>query len=168
MLKLLEFFYRLFVYRSIILGSVTIGDNVWIRYSYIKGNITIGTGATIFRSSIVGNINLGSNCSITGPYTYLHSLAHSITVGDRSAIGPGTIATTVSHDRNAVHKTVRSGCILIEEDINLGTDVWLGAGTRLLAGAIINNNVTIGAGAVVLKGTYISDSMYAGVPAKLK
>ena len=168
MFNLFKFFFYLIKYRSIILGRVSLGHNVWIRYSYIRGNVKLGDFSSVFRSNIVGNISIGSYSSITGPFTYLQSNQSTISIGDRSAIGPGTLAITVSHDRSIVQKSVSSGGRLTEEDIILGNDVWLGAGTRLLSGSIINDNVTIGAGAVVLKGVYSSDSLYVGVPAKLK
>ena len=168
MFNLFKTLFYIFRYRSLIIGNVSIGRKVWIRYSFIKGNITIGNGSTIYRSNLEGNIIICENCSITGPFTFFHSKKNSIFVGDGSAIAPGTLAITIGHDRSIQQKSVRSGGLLVEDDILIGSNVWIGAGSRLLGGSSIQNNVTAAAGAVLIKGTYLSDSLYAGVPAKQK
>ena len=53
-----------------------------------------------------------------------------------------------------------------EADIVIGDDVWIGAGSIILAGTEIENGVVIAAGSVV-KGKLSSNSVYAGVPVKL-
>ena len=86
MLKIFYFLYRLIIYRSIIVGNVTISSNVFIRYSLIKGEVSIASGASIFRSNLVGNIKIGTQSSVTGPFTYIHTIDKSVVIGDRCAI----------------------------------------------------------------------------------
>ena len=83
-----KFIRNLLKYRSVILGDVRIEPNVSIRYSIIKGNINIKSGSTIYRVNLFGKIRVGKNTSITGPFTYVHSVTEEILIGDRCAIAP--------------------------------------------------------------------------------
>lgn len=51
------------------------------------------------------------------------------------------------------------------EPIQIGDDVWVGAGATILKGARIGSGSIVATGAVVLKGTYPANSLIAGNPA---
>jgi acetyltransferase-like isoleucine patch superfamily enzyme len=50
-------------------------------------------------------------------------------------------------------------------EINLGNNVWLGAGCIILPGTVIDDNTIIGAGAVV-KGQISGGGLWIGIPAR--
>lgn len=51
--------------------------------------------------------------------------------------------------------------------IHIGSNVWIGANSIVLAGSNIGDNVVVAAGSVV-RGNLVSNSLYAGNPAVLK
>lgn len=53
----------------------------------------------------------------------------------------------------------------IFKKINIGNNVFIGRGARIMPGAKIENNIIIGAGSIVV-GNLRSNAVYAGVPAK--
>lgn len=50
--------------------------------------------------------------------------------------------------------------------VSIGPDVWIGAGVRILAGAVIGGRTVVAAGAVVTRGASAA-GVYGGVPARL-
>ena len=54
---------------------------------------------------------------------------------------------------------------LVAAPIEIGSDVWLGCGVRVLSGVSIGRRSIIAAGAVVTKGLYEA-GIFGGVPAK--
>lgn len=85
-----------------------------------------------------------------------------VTIGDDCLIGPNVQFLTVGHDTNPALRLVKHN---YADDITLGKNVWLGAGTIVLAGVSIGDNSVVGAGSVVCKNVD-SNSVYAGNPAK--
>ena len=49
--------------------------------------------------------------------------------------------------------------------VEIGQDVWLGCGAKVLSGAIIGSRVVVAAGSVV-KGKCSNFTLYAGAPAR--
>lgn len=95
-------------------------------------------------------INAGS--SIDPPFPWL------VTIGDNVTLGPNV--TILSHDASSqVHLGyTRLGLV------NIGNNVFIGAGSIVLPGVTIGSNVVIGAGSVVTKD--IPDNVVvAGAPA---
>lgn len=127
-----------------ILGSM--GKNVivtapfWCDYGY---NITVGD---CFYSNHNLIINDGGG----------------VTFGDHVFIAPNCCFTTAEH---AIDPEMRKAGIEIAKPIRIGNNVWIGAGTTVLAGVTIGDNSVIGAGSVVKKD--IPDSVVAvGVPCR--
>lgn len=54
---------------------------------------------------------------------------------------------------------------LVDLPIEIGPDVWIGCGVRVLGGASIGERSIVAAGAVVTKGQY-AGGIFAGVPAR--
>ncbi len=87
----------------------------------------------------------------------------TVTFGDHVFIGPNCCFTTAEH---AIDPEMRKAGIEIAKPITIGNNVWIGAGSTILAGVEIGDNTVIGAGSVVTKS--IPDNVVAvGVPCKV-
>lgn len=89
---------------------------------------------------------------------------HLLTIGDHvNLTGPITILT---HDYSWSVVKGKTGEILgNEKPVTIGNNVFVGWGTTILCGTIIEDNVIIGAHAVV-SGHVEHDSVWGGVPAR--
>jgi acetyltransferase-like isoleucine patch superfamily enzyme len=85
---------------------------------------------------------------------------NGIIIGDNLRMGPGVCLISANHDLADYDQWVES------EPIVIGSNVWLGAGVKIMPGVNIGNNVVIAANAVVTKNIP-DDSIAAGVPAKV-
>lgn len=105
----------------------------------------------------------------------LNSFFTNATIGHGAQIGPGFV---ILHSTGVViHKSVRAGRdLIIEHEVTLGcahrqapilgSNIYIGAGAKIIGGARVGNNVKIGANAVVVKD--IPDGATAvGVPARV-
>ncbi len=84
--------------------------------------------------------------------------------GDNVFIAPNCVFTTAEH---ALDAQMRKDGVEIAKPIVVGNNVWIGAGTIVLAGAEIGDNTVIGAGSVV-KGKIPANVVAVGVPCKVK
>lgn len=109
----------------------------------------------------------GYNISV-GDYFYSnHNLiitdGAKVTFGDNVFIAPNCCFTTAEH---ALDPEMRKTGIEIAKPITVGNNVWIGAGSTVLAGAVIGDNTVIGAGSVV-KGEIPANVIAVGVPCKV-
>jgi acetyltransferase-like isoleucine patch superfamily enzyme len=81
-----------------------------------------------------------------------------ISIGEGTMIGPHVIIATDNHD-------LQNKMILACKSVEIGNNVWIGAGARILPGVHIGDNAVVGAGAVVTKNVE-ANTVVAGVPAK--
>ena len=136
-----------------------------IRYTIFKvlckscgENVLIGPGVYFFK---LENLVVGDNVSF-------HPLCYIDATGGVEIQKDVLIAhncTIVSFEHDYTSGTIYRDNPVISNPISIGSNVWLGAGVRVLSGTIIENNVVIGAGSIV-KGKINKDSLYVGVPAK--
>lgn len=87
-----------------------------------------------------------------------------VNFGDNVFIGPNCCFTTAEH---AIDPEMRKQGIEIAKPISIGNNVWIGAGSTILAGVTIGDNTVIGAGSVVTKDIPPM-SVACGVPCKVK
>lgn len=87
-----------------------------------------------------------------------------VTFGDNVFIAPNCCFTTAEH---AIDPEMRKAGVEIAKPITVGNNVWIGAGSVILAGAEIGDNTVIGAGSVV-KGKIPANVIAVGVPCKVK
>jgi acetyltransferase-like isoleucine patch superfamily enzyme len=80
-----------------------------------------------------------------------------ITIGEGTMIGPHVIIATDNHD-------LQNKMILTCKSVEIGENVWIGAGAMILPGVRIGDNAVVGAGAVVTKDVKAS-TVVAGIPA---
>lgn len=86
-----------------------------------------------------------------------------VTFGNNVFVAPNCCFTTAEH---AIDPEMRKAGVEIAKPITIGDNVWIGAGSTILAGVEIGNNTVIGAGSVVTKS--IPDNVVAvGVPCKV-
>lgn len=88
----------------------------------------------------------------------------SVTFGDNVFIAPNCCFTTAEH---AIDPEQRKAGIEIAKPITIGNNVWIGAGSTILAGVTIGDNSIIGAGSVV-KQSIPANVIAVGVPCKVK
>lgn len=87
----------------------------------------------------------------------------NVTFGDNVFIAPNCCFTTAEH---AIDPEMRKSGIEIAKPITVGNNVWIGAGSTILAGVSIGDNSVIGAGSVVTKS--IPENVVAvGVPCRV-
>lgn len=127
-------------------------------FDYSGKNINVERGADfgLGKSISIGhNSGLGINCNVRGP----------LKIGCDVMMGPNVriITHTHNYDRTDIPMREQGGKV---QKVNIGNDVWIGAGVIILPGISIGNGAIIGAGAVVAKD--VPDfAIVGGVPAKI-
>ena len=109
----------------------------------------------------------GYNISV-GDYFYSnHNLIITdgarVTFGNHVFIAPNCCFTTAEHP---VDPEQRKAGLEIARPITIGSNVWIGAGTTVLAGVTIGDNSIIGAGSVVSK-SIPANVVAVGVPCRV-
>lgn len=126
----------------------------------VGSNVTFYPGIKI---SPGRNLELGDNVDLA--WGVLITTRGGVSIGDRSLIGYNTQIFSANHkvplDKGMIFYSGHDFA-----PVQIGTDVWIGAGCIILPG------VTIGEGAVVAAGSVVTKdvepySIVAGVPAKL-
>lgn len=107
-----------------------------------------------------GYISIGDNVSINA---FVHMWGHGgITIGNDCLIASHVSINSVTHDNSA---NLYRGTI-IEKEVVIGNNVWIGSHAVILPGIVIGENAIIAAGAVVTKNVEANTTV-AGVPAKI-
>lgn len=104
-------------------------------------------------------ISIGDRVYINAHCTVLDG--GNIAIGNDCMFGPNVQLLSVGHDIDPIKRLEKHSYI---DDINIGNNVWLGAGVIVLAGVTIGDNSVVGAGSVVSKNVD-SQSLYVGNPA---
>ncbi len=123
-------------------------------------NVNIGKNVTIknWKGLTLGNnISIHDNCYIDA--------AGEIIVGDNVSIAHNSILLSSTHTFNGKLTAIKYNPV-IKSSLNIGNDVWIGCGVRILYGIEIASRTIIAAGAVLNKSTEMN-SIYGGVPAKI-
>lgn len=100
------------------------------------------------------NVYVNYNCSFVDD--------GNISFGDYSMIGPNVTFATAAHP---ISPKLRQNQLQYNKSINIGKNVWIGAGAIILPGVTIGDNSIIGAGSIVNKDVQ-SNIIVAGNPAK--
>lgn len=112
--------------------------------TYDGGVIRIGRKAAVRKNAEIaatnGQIMIGNRCFINRNCMIV---AHEkIEIGDGTTIGPNVCIYDHDHDGEGGYATAT---------VQIGKNVWIGAGCVLLKGVMIGDNAVIGAGTVVTK-----------------
>jgi acetyltransferase-like isoleucine patch superfamily enzyme len=134
----------------------------------VGGKLQIGQNVRICRGAIIapygGSITLEDNVYV-GPYSVLYGHG-GLRIGRNSMIAAHTVVVATNHgfdDRDIPIAQQPAKSI----GIDIGADVWIGAGVKILDGVRIGDRCVVGAGAVVNKSIE-SDMIAVGVPAAVK
>lgn len=109
------------------------------------------------------NLRLGSNVSIH-PMCYIDSLG-GITIESNVSIAHATTILSTEHLYDNLELNIKDQGYKYDRTV-IESNVWIGAGVRILAGSKVSSGSIIAAGAVVKKTVPIN-SIYGGIPAKL-
>ncbi len=161
-LKILPDFFSKFLWAIFreIPGYLGIG----LRYIVLKRLCKeCGKNIAIFPSSyfkIGKNLKMGSHISIR-EHTYIDG--DNLEIGDNVMISHGSSVITGSHVYN---RKIPMRDTLEDRPVKIGSNVWIGAGARIIGETSIGNDVIIGANSVVTK-PIPSNVVAVGVPAKI-
>lgn len=86
-----------------------------------------------------------------------------IFVGDRCQFGPNVTICTAEHPLDAAQ---RAKGLQYNLPVHIGSDVWVGAGSIILAGVTIGDAAVVGAGSVVTHDVE-PHTLVVGVPARI-
>ena len=90
-----------------------------------------------------------------------------IRIGDKVHFGPYVTIFAYNHAiSDKFTPSIDQG--YVEKSVFIGDDVWIGAGTVILAGVNIPRGCVVGAGSVVTGDLQFEYGVYAGNPAKFK
>jgi maltose O-acetyltransferase len=109
----------------------------------------VGDGAVVrppFFCDYGFNIALGANVFLNFNCVILDVV--SVTIGDRTQIGPAVQIMAADHPRDAA---TRAAGLEFGRPIDIGCDVWIGAGAIILPGVRIGDGAVVGAGSVVTR-----------------
>jgi acetyltransferase-like isoleucine patch superfamily enzyme len=153
-----------FIYSYVRLMDGSIGEV--IRYLVVRnltakcgGVVKVGPGVTIKN---IDKLEIGERVNIH-ENTYIDAIG-GVSIGDDVSVAHGCSVLSFEHGWNQVDVPIKYN-ELVYKSVVISSDVWIGCGVRVLAGAKISSRSVIAAGSVVTSGTY-SSGIYGGVPAK--
>lgn len=131
-----------------------------------RKNFNAAAGSALYFGTHVlnhqGKFNLGVDSHL-GAYCHVNVCHGNISIGEHVAIGPHCNLIAYSNDYEAAKLVTE---VRRQEDIQIGSNVFIGANCVLLPGTIIEDNVVVGANSLV-KGTLVANSIYVGSPCRL-
>lgn len=126
---------------------------------------SIGSEVKIFRRPVVyhaDKLRLGAGVSINDGFWC--NARGGVSIGDNTIIGPNVVVHSANHRYLDSNKLIREQGHDLKK-VEIGCNVWIGAGVIVLPGVFITDRVVVAAGAVVNKRIG-EPGIYAGVPAK--
>lgn len=131
-------------------GRIAIGDQAWIEH-----------GAAL--CAFGGSINIARRVFL-GPHVVVYGHG-GVTIGEETLIAMHCCILSSEHAIPTRAEAIRHHADTLLPT-NIGRDVWLGAGVKVLGGVNIGDGCVVGAGAVVTKSLQ-PYSIAVGVPARV-
>lgn len=130
---------------------IQIGDNTFID-SFVRIRPVGG----------IGNIIIGPNCFINSGCVLFSG--NGISFGEYVLVGPNCTFAPTNHEYTLRSVPIRlQGFLPSKGGIIIEDDVWIGANTTILDGAILRQGCVIGAGSLV-RGEVVAYSINCGNP----
>jgi acetyltransferase-like isoleucine patch superfamily enzyme len=112
----------------------------------------------------MGDIEIGENTHINSGSVIFSG--NGIKIGKNVLIAPCCVLAPTNHEYRDKNQTIISQHFRTSKGgIIIGDDVWIGANTTVLDGAVISNGVVVGANSLI-RGTLKEYCVYAGNPLK--
>lgn len=140
--------------------GVSAAQGVTIRGKGVRfcGKASIGSRTSLYARD--GKLVVGSDVKISES-CFLGADGGTIVIGDATLIGPLCVFRSTNHSVNNRDRNWQPGSIYI------GSEVWVGCSSSILAGSTIPEGSVIAAGSVV-KDQFSDCALIAGVPAQQK
>jgi len=128
---------------------------------FFENNLVIKSGARICPCNEKATIHIGENTTI-GYHTFIFA-SDGIKIGQNCLIAP--FVYIVDSDHNIEKEKLINTQGNSTAPIEIGNDVWIGTGAKILKGVRIEDGAIIAAGALV-KSDVKSNEIYGGIPAR--
>lgn len=157
-LKLIQELISEYDFKKKDLGKRKFDNNSYFLENVTAYNFTIGKHSYVANNSIIYHCNIGNYCSI-GPHVIIGFGDHPTNLLSTS---PSIYLNDAIFPQQEIDNILESHF----KSVEIGNDVWIGAGAYIKNGVKIGNGAIIGSGSVVTKsiGSY---EIVAGVPTKL-
>jgi len=136
----------------------------------IGEGVTVGPYALVLvyhrspLSSIPGRLIIGDRCAISFGVC-IRAAGGTVRIGNGSAVAANSVLIAANHMIKPGEPRFKVKWDETFSGIEIGSNVWVGAGCVLLPGVVIGDDAVIAAGSVV-KGTVPSGEIWGGVPAR--
>ncbi len=152
-------------------GTLRIGARARIaagaRLAFRRGSLTIGREARLHHGALIdalrGRVVIGDNFSLN-PYSIVYGLG-DVTIGDDVRVAAHVVVVAFDHNVEDRARPIRMQGVT-KKPVVIESDVWIGAGARILGGSHVRRGCVVGANAV-LKGDTEPYGIYVGNPARL-
>ncbi len=155
--------------------GLSIHKNTTIYNSELNGNIIVQKGSMINNSILRGKLLIGHYTSINGPTTFINAKHYDIKIGHYCSIAHNVTIMEFFHNTDTlstsfINKKIDGQSSNLDTwskgNIEIGSDVWIGAGVVILSGVKVGHGAIIGANSVVTKD--VPDyAIVGGNPAKI-
>jgi len=115
-------------------------------------------------SSIPGELVLGDGSAISFGVC-IRAAGGTIRIGPGSAVAQNSVLIAVNHKVEPGRPRFKVKWDETRTGIDIGSNVWVGAGCVILPGSVIGDDAVIAAGSVV-RGTVPAGELWGGVPAR--
>ena len=138
----------------------------WVHLHSPQDRLVVGAGTSVRHFVVIrtygGVVKIGRDCSVN-PFTVIDG-AGGVSIGDHVRIASHVSIVASNHVFEDTARPIRDQG-LTAVGIQIGDDVWIGTGARILDGVSIESGAVVAAGAVVTSDVPASN-VVAGVPAR--
>ena len=142
--------------------------NIVGKITLINPNVRVGKNVTFYPDVMLfgdGLIEIGDNVDIGNGTLIYASKDGGIKIGSNTMIAAQSYIIDCDHGIKA--NMLMRGQPNTVKSIEIGEDVWVAAGVKILKGSKIGNGAVIGAASVV-RGEIPDNAIAVGMPAKIK